>query len=74
MTTTAPVRCNRCHRVLVDPQWVAVRLGRVCAERLGLQRKRRVRAKRPRQQGTEHQPVLEGLDEINDSNEESEEL
>lgn len=66
MTTAAPVRCNRCRRVLTDPEWQAVRLGRACAERLGLQRKRRVRVKRPKETGVELQPVLDGL-EIDES-------
>ena len=31
-----PVRCRECHRKLRDPAWAARKIGRVCAERLGL--------------------------------------
>lgn len=66
MTTATLVRCHRCRRVLVDPDWQAVGLGRVCAERLGLERKRSIRVRRPERTEMDEQPVLDGL-EINES-------
>jgi hypothetical protein len=39
---SAPGRCRECHRKLRDPAWAARRIGRVCAEKLGL-----VAARRP---------------------------
>ena len=31
-----PVRCRECRRKLRDPAWAARKIGRVCAEKLGL--------------------------------------
>lgn len=64
----APSRCRRCRRVLADPRWVPVGLGRVCAGRLGLVLAPKPRVRRPRSNPVgEHQPVLFHLpqEEIN---------
>lgn len=65
-TITSPTtRCRRCRRVLRDPAWIACGLGRVCAERLGLQRKRKPKARRPRVGDVPEQPsLLDLLDEL----------
>lgn len=66
---TDAVRCRRCRRVLSDPGWVPIGLGRTCAARLGLVRARKPRPVRPVRVGNPMQPsLLDGLDndEINE--------
>lgn len=58
-----PVRCHRCRRVLVDPRWVPVGLGRVCAARLGLVLVPKPRVRQPRRGPVAEQPPLPGLDQ-----------
>ena len=71
MTTTAPVRCNRCRRLVgSEPLWMLGNpYGPKCGKRYGLERERRPRARKPRDTGVEQQPVLDGL-EIDEENEE----
>jgi hypothetical protein len=75
MTAAAtPPRCNRCRRVLSDPRWCAVGLGRVCASRLGLVLAPKPRVRAPVRTGGGEVPVLDGWDELetNEINEGSE--
>ena len=59
----AAVRCHRCRRVLVDPRWVPVGLGRVCAARLGLVLAPKPRVRQPKRGPVAEQPPLPGLDQ-----------
>jgi hypothetical protein len=73
MTTEPTVRCNRCRRVLSDPRWCAVGLGRVCAARLGLVLRSELRRRiRVRAGGGVGEPVLDGLAELMEEIDESE--
>jgi hypothetical protein len=69
--TMPTVRYNRCRRVLSDPRWCAVGLGRVCAARLGLVLRSELR-RRVRAGGGVGEPVLDGLAELMEEIDESE--
>jgi hypothetical protein len=67
--TDPPPRCNRCRRVLSDPRWCAVGLGRVCASRLGLVLAPKPRVRSPVRTGGGGEPVLDGLTELMETDE-----
>lgn len=72
MTTTAAlVRCNRCRRVVrSEPLWMLGHpYGPTCGRRYGLVPERRPRVRAPDRTGVVEQPVLDGLDEDNESEE-----
>lgn len=69
MATAALVRCHDCRRPVVRSEplrdWENRPYGPKCGKERGLRRDRRVRARAPRRSEVV-QPVLDGLEEIND--------